>query len=84
LSSAKTEGVESSKGKHPRYERKYPDPRRGQEIVDHLRKASGGNHPLSTEEVMRLTGGEDWGMGRLKEGDGDPVDLGLLDSLRED
>lgn len=45
---------------------------RGQEIVDHLRKASGGDIPLSTEEIMRMTRGEDWGTGHLEEDDGDP------------
>ena len=45
---------------------------RGQEIVDHLKQASGGDIPLSTEEIMRMTRGEDWGTGRLEEGDGDP------------
>jgi AbrB family looped-hinge helix DNA binding protein len=44
---------------------------RGQEIVDHLRQASGGDIPLSTEEIMRMTRGEDWGTGSLEEGDGD-------------
>lgn len=45
---------------------------RGKEIVDHLRRASGGDIKMSTEEIMRLTRGEDWGTGRLEEGDGDP------------
>jgi AbrB family looped-hinge helix DNA binding protein len=45
---------------------------RGREIVDHLRRASGGNYKLSTEEIMRLTRGEDWGIGRLEEGDDEP------------
>ena len=45
---------------------------RGREIVEHLRQASGGDIPLSTEEIMRMTRGEDWGTGRLEEGDGDP------------
>jgi AbrB family looped-hinge helix DNA binding protein len=45
---------------------------RGQEIVDHLRQANGGDIPLSTEEIMRMTRGEDWGTGQLEEGDGDP------------
>jgi antitoxin PrlF len=44
---------------------------RGREIVEHLRRASGGNIKMSTEEVMRLTRGEDWGTGHLEEGDGD-------------
>ena len=45
---------------------------RGQEIVDHLRQANGGDIPLSTEEIMRMTRGEDWGTGHLEEGDSDP------------
>ncbi len=45
---------------------------RGDEIVEHLRNASGGDIQLSTEEIMRMTRGEDWGTGRLEEGDGDP------------
>jgi len=45
---------------------------RGREIVDRLRKASGGDIDLSTEEIMRMTRGEDWGAGHLDEGDGDP------------
>jgi antitoxin PrlF len=45
---------------------------RGQEIVEHLKRASGGDIKMSTEEIMRLTRGEDWGTGRLDEGDGDP------------
>ncbi|HET8954179.1 MAG TPA: AbrB/MazE/SpoVT family DNA-binding domain-containing protein [Solirubrobacterales bacterium] len=45
---------------------------RGREIVEHLRQASGGKYRLSTEEIMRMTRGEDWGTGRLEEGDGDP------------
>lgn len=45
---------------------------RGKEIVDRLRQASGGDINLSTEEIMRMTRGEDWGAGHLEEGDGDP------------
>jgi len=45
---------------------------RGQEIVDRLRRASGGDIPLSTEEIMRMTRGEDWGTGRLEEDEGNP------------
>ncbi|MGN6257791.1 MAG: AbrB/MazE/SpoVT family DNA-binding domain-containing protein [Solirubrobacterales bacterium] len=45
---------------------------RGRQIVDHLRRASGGDIPLTTEEIMRMTRGEDWGTGSLEEGDGDP------------
>lgn len=44
---------------------------RGEELVKHLREA-GRNYTMTTEEVMRLTRGEDWGTGRLEEGDGDP------------
>jgi len=32
---------------------------RGDEILDHLRKASGGDIPMGTDEIMRLTRGED-------------------------
>ncbi|MGN6201050.1 MAG: AbrB/MazE/SpoVT family DNA-binding domain-containing protein [Solirubrobacterales bacterium] len=45
---------------------------RGREIVEHLRQANGGDIPLTTEEIMRMTRGEDWRTGRLEEGDGDP------------
>jgi AbrB family looped-hinge helix DNA binding protein len=45
---------------------------RGKEIVERLRRAGGGKYRLSTEEIMRMTRGEDWGTGRLEEGDGDP------------
>jgi AbrB family looped-hinge helix DNA binding protein len=45
---------------------------RGNEIVDHLKRASGGDIPLTTEEIMPMTRGEDWGTGHLEEGDGDP------------
>lgn len=52
--------------------RKMPDsPKRGEEIVAHLRKA-GKNFTMSTDEIMRLTRGENWGTGHLEEGDGDP------------
>lgn len=44
---------------------------RGDEIAEHLRNAYGGDIQMSTEEIMRLTRGEDWGTGRLEEGDGD-------------
>ncbi|MFL5833532.1 MAG: AbrB/MazE/SpoVT family DNA-binding domain-containing protein [Solirubrobacterales bacterium] len=43
---------------------------RGREIVSRLRRASGGDIPLSTEEIMRLTRGEDWGTGHLEEDEG--------------
>lgn len=45
---------------------------RGRKAVEHLRQAGGGKYRLTTEEVMRLTRGEDWGTGHLEEGDGDP------------
>jgi AbrB family looped-hinge helix DNA binding protein len=34
--------------------------RRGEEVVKHLREA-GKNYTMTTDEVMRLTRGEDWG-----------------------
>lgn len=34
--------------------------RRGEEVVRHLQE-SGKNYTMTTEEVMRLTRGEDWG-----------------------
>lgn len=43
---------------------------RGREIVKRLEKASGGDIPLSTEEIMRMTRGENWGTGRLEEDEG--------------
>jgi AbrB family looped-hinge helix DNA binding protein len=43
---------------------------RGREIVGRLRRASGGDIPLSTDEIMRLTRGEDWGTGHLEEDEG--------------
>jgi AbrB family looped-hinge helix DNA binding protein len=48
------------------------DRNRGREIVERLRNASGGDIDLSTEEIMRMTRGENWGSGRLEEDDGDP------------
>jgi AbrB family looped-hinge helix DNA binding protein len=44
--------------------------KRGEEFIEHLREA-GKNYTMTTEEVMRLTRGEDWGTGALEEGDGD-------------
>jgi AbrB family looped-hinge helix DNA binding protein len=44
--------------------------RRGEEFIQHLRKA-GESYTMTTEEVMRLTRGEDWGTGHLEEGGGD-------------
>jgi len=44
---------------------------RGEELVEHLRKA-GKNYTMTTDEVMRLTRGEDWGTGSLEEDRGDP------------
>lgn len=53
--------------------RKAPGGRtRGDEFVEHLHRA-GEQFTMSTEEIMRLTRGEDWGTGRLEEGDGDPA-----------
>jgi AbrB family looped-hinge helix DNA binding protein len=43
---------------------------RGREIVERLQNASGGDIPLTTEEIMRMTRGEDWGTGRLEEDEG--------------
>lgn len=43
---------------------------RGEELIAHLREA-GKNYTMTTEEVMRLTRGEDWGTGHLEEGDRD-------------
>lgn len=52
---------------------KVPGRRRGEEVVRHLREAGRrGNFTMTTEEIMRLTRGEDWGTGHLEEGDGDP------------
>lgn len=45
--------------------------KRGEEFIEHLREA-GKNYTMTTDEVMRLTRGEDWGTGHLEEGDGDP------------
>jgi AbrB family looped-hinge helix DNA binding protein len=40
--------------------RKLPHGRtRGDEIVERLRRSSGGDIPLSTDEIMKLTRGED-------------------------
>jgi hypothetical protein len=50
-----------------RSEQEYPNRNRGREIVEHLRRASGGDRQMTTEEVMRLTRGEDWGTGCLEE-----------------
>ncbi|MGE5281620.1 MAG: AbrB/MazE/SpoVT family DNA-binding domain-containing protein [Chloroflexota bacterium] len=43
---------------------------RGEELIAHLREA-GKSYTMTTDEVMRLTRGEDWGTGRLEEGGGD-------------
>jgi AbrB family looped-hinge helix DNA binding protein len=41
---------------------------RGREIVEHMqRPGAGGDIRLTTEEIMRMTRGEDWGTGRLEE-----------------
>jgi AbrB family looped-hinge helix DNA binding protein len=47
------------------------DRTRGREIVERLQQASGGDIDLTTEEIMRMTRGEDWGTGHLEEGEGD-------------
>lgn len=44
--------------------------RRGEEAVAHLRRA-GKNFTMTTDEIMRLTRGENWGAGDLEEGGGD-------------
>ena len=44
---------------------------RGREIVEQLKRASGGDIEMSTDEIMRLTRGEEWGTGTLEEGEGD-------------
>lgn len=54
-----------------RVRRSVKNRRRGEEIVRHLQEA-GKNYTMTTEEVMRLTRGEDWGTGRLEEDGGDP------------
>lgn len=36
--------------------------KRGKEFIDHLRQ-SGKNFTMTTDEIMRLTRGEDWGQG---------------------
>lgn len=52
---------------------RFGNPGRGRQIVEHMqRPGAGGKYRMTTEEVMRLTRGEDWGTGRLEEGDGDP------------
>lgn len=52
---------------------KSPGKRRGEEVVRHLREAGRrANFTMTTEEIMRLTRGEDWGTGRLEEDGGDP------------
>lgn len=76
--------VRKADDKLSRGRQEYPNPRRGKEIIEHLRKATGGNYQMTTEEVMRLTRGEDWGTGRLEEGDGVPIDPGPVDSNHEE
>lgn len=44
---------------------------RGEAVVAHLRK-TGKNFTMSTEEIMRLTRGENWGAGDLEESGSDP------------
>lgn len=36
--------------------------KRGEDLIEHLREA-GKDYTMTTEEVMRLTRGEDWGQG---------------------
>jgi AbrB family looped-hinge helix DNA binding protein len=48
------------------------DRTRGQETVERLKSASGGDIDMSTDEIMRLTRGENWGARPLEEDDGDP------------
>lgn len=36
--------------------------RRGEEVVEHLQRA-GANFTMTTDEIMKLTRGEDWGRG---------------------
>lgn len=51
--------VEFVRGKEEIRVRKLPQGRtRGDEILEHLLKASGGDIPMSTDEIMRLTRGE--------------------------
>jgi antitoxin PrlF len=48
--------------------RKMPHSRkRGEDVVAHLRR-SGKNFTMTTDEIMKLTRGEDWGGGPLEEG----------------
>ncbi len=53
-------------GDSARVQRKAGGKTRGQELVEHLHEA-GKNYTMTTEEVMRLTRGEDWGTGSLEE-----------------
>jgi AbrB family looped-hinge helix DNA binding protein len=43
-----------------RVRRSRANRRRGEEVIRHLQEA-GKNYTMTTEEVMRLTRGEDWG-----------------------
>lgn len=45
-----------------RVRRSQASRRRGEEVVRHLQEA-GKNYTMTTDEVMRLTRGEDWGRG---------------------
>jgi len=45
-----------------RVRRSQTSRRRGEEVVRHLQEA-GKNYTMTTDEVMRLTRGEDWGRG---------------------
>lgn len=44
--------------------------RRGREFVEHLHRA-GADLTMTTDEIMKLTRGEDWGTGHLEEDDRD-------------
>jgi antitoxin PrlF len=57
-------------GKEVRVQRTAGSRTRGEEVVEHLRKA-GRNYTMTTDEVMRLTRGEDWGADSLEEDRGD-------------
>jgi antitoxin PrlF len=57
-------------GEGARVRRKAGSRTRGEELVEHLHEA-GKNYTMTTEEVMRLTRGEDWGTGSLEEDRGD-------------
>lgn len=66
-----TEVEFSPEGKELRVRRSASGRSRGEEAIAHLR-AAGKNFTMTTEEIMHLTRGEDWGTGRLEEDGGDP------------